>query len=91
MDKETNKIVVQGRVQGVAFRYCARNEAKKLSISGYARNMPNGTVELVAQGEADNVALFFDWCKHGPSAARVDSYLKETVTSPKDYQGFDIY
>ncbi len=91
MDKETIKIVVRGRVQGVAFRYCARNEAKKLNILGYARNMPDGTVELMAQGETDKVVLFFDWCKRGPSSARVDSYIKETVTSPKDYQGFDIY
>jgi len=65
-------IVVKGRVQGVAFRYSAQKKAQQLAISGYAKNLPNGDVEILAQGEKTNINQFIEWCKEGPPVANVD-------------------
>jgi len=72
MDKANWNIRVKGKVQGVAFRAYARDKANQLSISGYARNMPDGSVLLEAEGLVDDLSDFYNWCKKGPMWARVD-------------------
>ena len=62
---------IGGRVQGVGFRYAAAETAHGLSLGGFVRNCPDGTVEAVAEGEAAQVAAFVAWCGHGPVGARV--------------------
>lgn len=64
--------IVNGKVQGVFFRATAREQAKALDIKGFVRNLPDGSVELDAQGEDHSIDLFLRWCEHGPPAARVD-------------------
>ena len=64
---------VRGRVQGVAFRASTRYEAARLGLAGWVRNMPDGSVELEAQGPPDVVASLLAWCQHGPSLAQVTS------------------
>ena len=68
---------IRGRVQGVFFRANARNEATRLGLSGWVRNMPDGSVEALAHGPAAAVADFVDWCAEGPPSARVDSVERE--------------
>lgn len=63
---------VFGRVQGVWFRGSTRNEANRLGLSGYARNLPDGSVEVVACGPAVPLAALRQWLQQGPSSARVD-------------------
>lgn len=65
-------LVIRGRVQGVYFRASAVREAKRLGLTGWVRNRPDGAVELVAEGEEDQVKDFLAWAQHGPSTARVD-------------------
>lgn len=67
------RAVVRGLVQGVGFRYNARAEAARLGLSGYARNRPDGSVEVEIEGDAASVARMLDWLADGPRFAEVDS------------------
>lgn len=63
---------IHGRVQGVGFRMWAREEAERLSVSGWVRNLPDGNVEGEAEGSASAVDSFLAYCQKGPFGARVD-------------------
>ncbi len=65
-------LVIRGRVQGVFFRAAAQREARRLGITGWVRNRPDGTVELLAEGDEDAIKELSGWASHGTSAARVD-------------------
>jgi acylphosphatase len=65
------RCIVSGRVQGVFFRASTRTRARALGVSGYARNLPDGRVEVLACGEAQAVQSLCDWLAEGPPAARV--------------------
>lgn len=74
--------VVHGRVQGVYFRQTTCEQANKLGLSGWVRNMANGTVETEFQGAVGTVSSLLDWLAQGPSLAkvsRVDSREEEPV------------
>jgi acylphosphatase len=64
--------LVFGKVQGVFFRHSTRLEAKRLVIRGIARNLPDGSVEVLAQGAASAVEELRLWLNRGPAQARVD-------------------
>jgi len=65
------RCLVSGRVQGVFYRASAAQRAAELGVSGHARNLPDGRVEVLACGAAADVAAFIAWLWVGPSAARV--------------------
>ncbi len=67
---------ITGKVQGVYFRHSARMEAERLALTGYARNLPDGSVEVVAQGPVAAVELLRQWLHQGPKLARVESVLE---------------
>ncbi len=64
--------IVRGRVQGVFFRAASQREARRLGLTGWVRNLSDGSVEVVAEGEDDRLKEFIQWAQRGPSAARVD-------------------
>jgi acylphosphatase len=64
-------IVVSGRVQGVAFRIATVEEAQRLGLEGWVRNLRDGRVEAMAEGERPEVEALVAWCHHGPPPARV--------------------
>jgi len=64
-------ILISGRVQGVGFRFFARHCALKLNISGYAKNLVNGDVEIIAEGKKSNLDEFVKELKKGPPLSRV--------------------
>jgi len=67
------RAVVRGRVQGVAFRAATLDEAGRLGgLSGWVKNLPDRSVEVLAEGERAAVEALLAWCRHGPRAARVD-------------------
>jgi acylphosphatase len=80
---------VSGRVQGVFFRASTRQQASRLGLRGYARNLADGRVEVVACGSAEAVGELERWLWQGPPAARVDDVVRsdyaDTVAG-----GFDI-
>lgn len=63
---------VSGRVQGVFFRDSTQKEAKALGITGWARNLPDGRVEILACGEKERIALLYHWLLKGPELAKVE-------------------
>ncbi|MEL7314479.1 MAG: acylphosphatase [Cyanobacteria bacterium J06559_3] len=64
-------MIVHGRVQGVGFRYHTRLQATQLGLAGYVRNLPNGTVEIMAEGARQLLEQLMEWAKEGPPAAAV--------------------
>jgi acylphosphatase len=83
--------IVTGRVQGVFFRDSTQKEANRLSVQGWVKNNPDGTVELLAKGLESNMDTFIEWLGHGPKAARVDDLTIDVKsTSECDYSTFDI-
>jgi len=73
------RIIVDGRVQGVGFRYFVSSKAREHDIKGYVRNMYDGRVEIDAEGESDNLHRFMTVCRRGPSMARVDEFIVHDV------------
>ncbi|MDZ7739173.1 MAG: acylphosphatase [Bacteroidales bacterium] len=82
-------IKVAGRVQGVGFRYSALNEAKKPGLTGYVKNMPDGSVEIEAEGSKDQLDAFVEWCRKGPGLSRVDSVIVDPLP-PAGYNEFRV-
>ncbi|WP_226569591.1 acylphosphatase [Mangrovibacter yixingensis] len=82
---------VHGRVQGVGFRYSTQYEAKKLGVTGYARNMDDGSVEVLACGEPGAVDTLINWLKAGgPRSARVEKVLTEPHHPQREWTNFGI-
>ena len=81
------RILVSGRVQGVFFRDSCREQARELGLAGSARNLPDGQVEVVAEGNEDTVERLITWCREGPSHADVSS-VEVTEEEPAGEQGF---
>lgn len=71
------RFVVSGRVQGVWYRASTQQQAKELEIKGYARNLPDGSVEVMACGSQDNIDKLHNWLQQGPSNAKVSTVLIE--------------
>jgi acylphosphatase len=65
-------VLLEGRVQGVGFRWHARLEARALQVGGWVRNLEDGGVETHAEGHPDRVEEFLGWLELGPAGARVD-------------------
>lgn len=74
------RCLVSGRVQGVYYRASARERARAVGVTGYARNLPDGRVEVLACGEESAVQAFIEWLWIGPGAARVTGVLVEELT-----------
>jgi acylphosphatase len=65
-------VTVHGRVQGVAFRHYTRRRALELGVCGWVRNLPDGSVEGLFEGDEPAVQALAEWCRSGPPAARVE-------------------
>ncbi|MDD5563526.1 MAG: acylphosphatase [Thermoanaerobaculaceae bacterium] len=74
--------IVQGRVQGVGFRYFVVREAQALGLAGWVRNLPDGSVEVLAAGEAGLVAALEGRLWHGPPHARVNEVVGSEAEAP---------
>ncbi|RJX15458.1 acylphosphatase [Candidatus Bathyarchaeota archaeon] len=72
MVKVRAHVYVSGRVQGVFFRYETRKEAVKRNVKGWVRNLPDGRVEAVFEGEKEDVEKLIDFCHKGPPLAKVE-------------------
>lgn len=74
-------LIVSGRVQGVWFRAGTREQALELGLCGWAKNCPDGIVEIHAEGDKKTLEQFITWCRKGPPAARVSALEVEWVVS----------
>jgi len=81
--KKAVKIVIIGTVQGVFFRQFIKDSADKLNIKGFARNLEDGSVEVVIEGNMDEINKFIEVCKQGPKFASI----KEVKVEEKKFAG----
>tara|TARA_Y100000310_G_C20455752_1_gene702960 strand:- start:19 stop:294 length:276 start_codon:yes stop_codon:yes gene_type:complete len=87
--KKAAKIIVKGTVQGVFFRNFVKDNANKLNLKGFVRNLESGSVEIFVEGEIDNVDRLCEVCKQGPKHAVIkDVSMKET--SFQDFKDFKV-
>ena len=71
--------IVSGRVQGVSFRAATADTARRLGICGWIRNLSDGSVELQAEGAAEQIAALLAWCERGPPSAHVEKVATEDL------------
>jgi len=81
---------IEGRVQGVFYRASTMEEAQRLGLAGWVRNLPDGRVELVAQGPEDRIDELLKWCRKGPPGARVDRIQVIEEPEPGEFNGFYV-
>ncbi len=83
------EILVRGLVQGVSFRYSTKVKADELNLTGSVKNLRDGRVEVVSEGDEKEISKLIDWCRHGPRGAiveHVDVAWKEHTGEFKDFR-----
>jgi len=84
------RFLISGRVQGVGFRFFAEAVGVREGLHGWVRNLPDGRVEAVAEGESEAIERFEGALRHGPRGARVDDVVIEEETPGARETGFWI-
>ncbi len=82
--------VVSGRVQNVGYRYFAREQAAPLGVTGWVRNLPDGSVEFHAEGSEDALEEFLRRLRRGPVSSRVDTLRLDWLDGPTAFHQFEI-
>jgi acylphosphatase len=82
---------VTGQVQGVNFRSSTKAEADALCLTGWVRNRPDGSVEVVIEGPKGAAQQLIDWCQHGPVLARVEGLTIEWQAASGEFSEFKIH
>jgi len=83
-------ITVTGLVQGVFFRYNTMKKAHELNIKGWVKNLKDGRVEIMAEGEDENLQQFIAWCRKGPQGAYVEGLSIEWKEYTGEFSTFQI-
>ncbi|MFA6312619.1 MAG: acylphosphatase [Sterolibacterium sp.] len=81
---EARRLIIQGLVQGVAYRYHMCHEARRLGVCGWVRNRSDGSVEALVSGDAAAVAAIIAWARHGPPSAEVTHVAVELAEESCD-------
>jgi acylphosphatase len=81
------RFIVSGKVQGVFFRDAAKSQADMLGLNGYAKNLPDGRVEIVTEGDPNAIERFARWAKEGSTRARVTG-VEATTEAPEGLGSF---
>ncbi len=83
-------VTVEGRVQGVGFRWSALEEARRLGLTGWVRNADDGSVEIHAEGSLTSLDAYVSWLRKGPPGARVDALRSRSAAPSGLYLRFSI-
>lgn len=83
-------VFVDGRVQGVAYRFFAEKYAVRLDVTGWVRNLADGRVEVLAEGTAEHIETFLERLREGPSLARVDGFDVRREAATGEFGDFRI-
>ena len=86
---QTMSIIVRGRVQGVFYRQSTREKATELNINGFVRNLPDGSVHILATGTIEQLNSFINWCWQGPRKAIVTDVQQE-IRALQQFDSFKI-
>ena len=89
-DKLRARVIIEGRVQGVFFRASTRDEANRLGLNGWVRNLPNGDVEALFEGDKSTVSKMLSWCYKGPPYAVVHKVNVSYERYAGDLVGFRV-
>ncbi len=81
---------MKGRVQGVCFRWACRDEAVRLGLTGWVRNLADGCVEATAEGSETQLAALYSWLQKGPSTARVLAVSEDYCEREARHDAFEI-
>ena len=84
---EVRHLIITGRVQGVAYRASMAREAQMLGVTGWVRNLSDGSVEAMVAGTAEQVAAIMNWARRGPPAASVEHVAVELGSG--EFTGFE--
>ncbi|OGD21712.1 MAG: hypothetical protein A2Y70_03560 [Candidatus Aminicenantes bacterium RBG_13_64_14] len=84
------RVFAGGRVQGVAYRFFAEKYAGRMGITGWARNLPDGRVEVLAEGSGENIEAFLERLREGPRLALVDSFIVRREASTGEFRDFQV-
>ncbi len=84
------RVLIAGRVQGVAYRYFAEKRANELSLTGWVKNLHDGRVEVVAEGERRQLKEFLGMLKEGPRMARVEDFQATWGEASGEFQDFRV-
>jgi len=84
------RVFAAGRVQGVAYRFFAERHAAGLGVTGWVRNLADGRVEVLAEGDADQIDAFLERLREGPRLARIDSFDVRRETATGEFTDFRI-
>ena len=90
MQHQRVRIFVTGKVQGVFFRQTLKAVAKKNKVSGWVRNLKDGRVEAVLEGDTTSVGVLVEWAHAGPASARVKDVDIQNEEFTGDYTEFDV-
>lgn len=90
MGKSRAHAVISGRVQGVSFRYYAYHEALKLGLKGWVRNLSDGRVEALFEGDTEAIERVLAWCNLGPPGARVDEVQVDWQDPSEKLEAFNV-
>lgn len=82
---------IYGQVQGVFFRRSAKLKAEELCVCGWVKNLDDGNVEIMAEGEKRKVNEFIKWCKKGPPFAKVENVEVEELKGVEGFSDFSIH
>ena len=88
-EKRHLNIRLTGRVQGVGFRYSAQHIARQFGVTGFVRNIPDGSVYIEAEGNEIQLADFLSWCREGPPRSKI-MQVNTTEGSLRNYSEFEI-
>lgn len=83
-------LIISGHVQGVFYRASCQDVAIKYGLTGWARNLPTGEVEVLVQGDKDKIEKLIAWCKKGPPGARVSEVRVEWENIKEKFSGFEV-
>ena len=83
-------LFISGRVQGVGFRYFAEHKAIEFNITGWVKNTPDGRVEIEATGDTENLNIFINWMKIGPTRAIIKTVSVSDITPTRTFTNFII-
>ncbi len=89
-EKVRLRAIVHGRVQGVSFRYYTCQQARQIDVTGYVRNLWDGSVEVVAEGPRQNVDQLLNWLRQGPRMAFVEKVDAQWLSYTGEFQHFEV-
>jgi len=89
MDRRVH-VYVAGHVQGVFFRASTKDQARRLQLTGFVRNCPDGRVEIVAEGPPEAIEELIEWCRIGPPGARVESVHADDEACKDEFDAFTV-